>query len=810
MYCPACGEKASEGAKFCKRCGAKLPERIERRYEEDLPRQQVPPQATGQRVAPAPVAGSNQNPVPAQDARRIPRVALIGLATALVVILAVLVFRPFGVGGGKPLLQFGASGGSPNSATKLAVEAFERPSLVQGIQTFSQDDVVAKVASYDVADDLSNVINSNDYRYRIESDSAFADGLRDNGFVVVLDTYSAGKHNGEFWHVYEDNRYAYVPNFVTTDSMMHTYHLYFAHLLKNCERTYLSDELSTLGADMLAVSEEQLETLRGSEWEDAARRNVAFFAVGCALIDPNHEVPAEVSDDVSAELEAIYAASEVAYSTIFPDVQEDYSQYKPRGYYAGDEGLERYFRTMMWYGRMNFTQKDEALDRSALLMTLALNGDRLSSWESIYTVTSFFAGASDDCGYYEYRPLFDDAYGEGATVADLVGNDKAWSRYHAMTAQMPAPKINSVASNDDRKDHLAENKGYRFMGQRFSFDASIFQQLIYNKVGETASHERRMLPDALDIPAAMGSDVALAILEDQGDTVYPGYEENMATLRDDLAAVDDDTWNANLYNQWLHTLQPLLIEKGEGYPDFMRSEAWTRKDLVTYLGSYTELKHDTVLYAKQVMAEMGGGGLDTKDDRGYVEPEPVLFARLAELSRATREGLEGYGMISSEDASNMQLLEELAGKLKTISEKELAGESLTNDEFDLIRTYGGQIEHFWTEVNKDDAPDGRVTSDVFPSALVTDVATDPNGSCLELGTGNPATIYVIVEVEGSLRIASGSVFSFYQFEQPLSERLTDTTWRQIQGFSAGDNGMVAEPAHDIVPWAQDFSIDPRK
>ena len=158
----------------------------------------------------------------------------------------------------------------------------------------------------------------------------------------------------------------------------------------------------------------------------------------------------------------------------------------------------------------------------------------------------------------------------------------------------------------------------------------------------------------------------------------------------------------------------------------------------------------------------------------------------------------------------MQLLEELAGKLKTISEKELAGESLTNDEFDLIRTYGGQIEHFWTEVNKDDAPDGRVTSDVFPSALVTDVATDPNGSCLELGTGNPATIYVIVEVEGSLRIASGSVFSFYQFEQPLSERLTDTTWRQIQGFSAGDNGMVAEPAHDIVPWAQDFSIDPRK
>ena len=52
----------------------------------------------------------------------------------------------------------------------------------------------------------------------------------------------------------------------------------------------------------------------------------------------------------------------------------------------------------------------------------------------------------------------------------------------------------------------------------------------------------------------------------------------------------------------------------------MRSEQWARKNLSTFLGSYTELKHDSVLYAKQVMAEMGGAGMDEKpDDRGYVE-----------------------------------------------------------------------------------------------------------------------------------------------------------------------------------------------
>ena len=37
-----------------------------------------------------------------------------------------------------------------------------------------------------------------------------------------------------------------------------------------------------------------------------------------------------------------------------------------------NEQLERYFRAMMWYGRRNFSQKNELLDRSALLMTLAM------------------------------------------------------------------------------------------------------------------------------------------------------------------------------------------------------------------------------------------------------------------------------------------------------------------------------------------------------------------------------------------------------------------------------------------------------
>ena len=38
---------------------------------------------------------------------------------------------------------------------------------------------------------------------------------------------------------------------------------------------------------------------------------------------------------------------------------------------------------------------------------------------------------------------------------------------------------------------------------------------------------------------------------------------------------------------------------------------------------------------------------------------------------------------------------------------------------------------------------------------------------------------MIVNVEGSLRIASGCVYSFCEFTQPISERLTDEAWRNM-------------------------------
>ncbi|MBD5493480.1 MAG: DUF3160 domain-containing protein [Lachnospiraceae bacterium] len=651
-----------------------------------------------------------------------------------------------------------------------------RPLLIKGVSYNDEIDVTPCVATYTVEPDLSNITNLEQF-YILDDTAA---KLAKNGFVV----YGSAGH--EFFEEYEQNRYASIPNFVTVDSLMHTYHLYFSYLLKNIEKEYLTENLTQLSTRMLENSMAQYELLKGSEWEGPALRNVAFFTVGAKLLDDNVIAADYVDAVVISELDKINEAAGIDISMITDDY-EDYSQYKPRGYYEGDETLEKYFKAMMWYGRIHFTQENADMDRSALLITKALadNWEAYGLWESIYAVTSFFAGASDDLGAYEYASAINEAYGDNLTVESLIGNSEAFNKFHNLTANLPAPQINSIPIEDGENNVIP---GFRFMGQRFTIDGAIMQKLVYSDVKENSFGEKRMLPDVLDVPAALGSDTALSILAESGATDYEGYIENMARLRTAFSQENDTLWSASLYANWLNTLLPLLTPKGEGYPMFMQSEEWTKKDLECFAGSFAELKHDTILYSKQVIAEMGDG-YEEFDDRGYVEPEPLVYARFTALTELTSQGLKEYGMLSAYDEENLSRLSRISEQLLTISNKELIDEVLTDEEYDFIKYYGGYIEHFWYEAAKDLSDDEYVATQESPAATVADIATNPaDGTVLEVATGNPSFILVVVKVDGKLKLARGSVYSFYQFEWPMSDRLTDSEWHYMLGIKADETG----------------------
>ncbi|AGY60284.1 DUF3160 domain-containing protein [Gloeobacter kilaueensis] len=634
--------------------------------------------------------------------------------------------------------------------------------------------VTAKVPPYTVATDLKNLTNypgpaeASDFDLLPKAKYLLAK----NGFVVQPG------FEREFFSLYERNRYDYLPNFVTTDSLLHNYHLVFDYLLKKLEQQQLAPALASLNKAMLEAAHEQYETVKGSGWENAARRNLAFFAVAARLIDPEATVPEAASEPVQQELQLIAAQQGIAESPVAnlgnggaEKLREDYSQYTPRGHYESQLLLRRYFQTMLWYGRFSFRLAEADEVRSAALITVAL-AQKPADWQKIYRTTSFFVGRSDDVGYFQLRPVLEKVYGSELSLSALTSDEGRFNALLSLIKTLAPPQINSIPVFS--KDREQASRNFRFMGQRATLDGAIFQRLVEREV------PGRLLPKALDIPAAMGSPEALAILTAAGETRYDNYTANLDKLKSYISGLPVATWTQNLSSSWLYALQPLLAIQGNGYPSFMRNPAWQRKDLNTFLASWTELKHDTISYARQGMAGRGDAGSEARDDRGYVEPNPALYSRLAALVGLTESGLDAQELLSAPHKQMLERLSKLVLSLQTIAQKELANTPLTRAEYELIRSYGSQLEHFWLDVNSEqmNGLDQENYLEQNPAALVADGATDPNGSVLQEATGSIYEIFVAVPVDGKLRLAKGGVFSQYEFTRPLGRRLTDSAWRQ--------------------------------
>jgi hypothetical protein len=641
--------------------------------------------------------------------------------------------------------------------------------------------------------------------------------LEDQGVVIVPQGF------GQIYDIYNRAEERGIPAFVTTDAVLHAYHVLYNYALRLAEKEHFIADLEALSAAMLDAARQdaaRLDAAPSDVVEPAVRQTLAFFAVGHKLLVPDAEVPDAVQDVVAEELALIDAHSGYGASPIF-GYPEDYSQYVPRGHYTRNADFERYFRAMMWYGRMGFHLKSpddpEAArreTRAALLIVRYLydveveGTPALDLWERIYEPTAFFVGTADDLTVYDYTAVAQQIYGAPPDLAALA-DEALLDAFIEAARQVRPPRIVGELVTD-REDPEEVTQGFRFMGQRFIPDSYIFQQLVYDEVTLYQGQDEpftlsmsqagpiRGFPRGLDVPAVLGSERALALLEAAGDTDYQGYDAQMAKLRAEFAELPEDQWTENLYWNWLHALTPLLQVRGEGYPAFMQSSAWVDKDLHTWLGSWTELRHDTILYAKQSQTIEATGAMPEPDEApeppGYVEPRPRVYARLAALTAQMKAGLGGRGLLNEEMTEALDAMERLQLDLKAIAERELRGEPLDDADYDLIRGIGGTLEDLTTfsaEV------EGAITSEADERmALIADVHTDVNsGLVLEEAIGNAFPIYVIVLVEGQQWVAMGGAFSYYEFKQPMSDRLTDEAWQALS------------PKPERPDWTQRFIVE---
>ncbi len=597
--------------------------------------------------------------------------------------------------------------------------------------------------------------------------------LEENGFVIQKSDYPT------FEKFYSSAR---GPIFISFDTYLQAYHTIFDLALRYDEVNYFIPYLEQFNKKLINNLVGELLTAPDS-LKPAIIRDIEFMVVGETLLNPDYKIPfnlpvltkSEIETTVYAEIALINTHKGFETSPIF-GYQEDYSQYVPRGHYTKTEQLKNYFKAMMWFGRMRFLLKPglskkevevgRAQTQSALILSLNIASDSelYNLYDKIYEPTVFFVGKSDDLNFYDYVNIAKTVFGNSIKLSDLTNTEKL-DAFIADAVKSNHSQISTVGEAES-----AKTMGFRLMGQRFTPDAYIFQNLVYPAAGY------RMMPKALDIFYVFGNSTAKDILlNTYNEKKNLQYVKQAEMLKTQFSKYSLKKWLQNLYWGWLSLLKVYAKGNyGDGYPVFMQNTNWAKKELVSGLSSYTELKHDTILYAKQSYTTKSSMPMLIP---GYVEPNVDGFTRMLTLLQMTENGLMERGLLPEPLKAKIDQLKSLTKTALGISENELENKPLSDSEKEFFAVFPQVIEGFFTF-----SPDftEKLGGSDEKVALVADIHTDPNsGEVLEEGVGNVNTIFVFAPYEGKYYIFKGPVFSYYEFTEKMSNRLTDEKWQSM-------------------------------
>ena len=615
------------------------------------------------------------------------------------------------------------------------------------------------------------------------------DTLEANGFAVVESGY-------RFFHDgYKSASYEYQPLFVTTDVLYHSWHLVFDKVLRDTEQDRLLPILEQLLDGAVIAAREQEASLVTTDLADAAHRATAYFEAAASLLGLD---VGPINDLATAEVAMVEAGAGMQTSPItgLVDCQApssfvgciDASLFRPRGHYTRTADLQRYFRAMSLLGQEGFALADGIGVLPGLLMTRVLVADPtlLAGWTAIYEPTAFLVGLADDID-----PLQIAAAAE-ATVPGWVEDPTLLAGAHQGAIADAALAAHPVAIDPERAS-------VRAMGARFTLDSFILDQLAWPNVGSEPD-KRRVLVSALDVAASFGSPLAREIqLATEGE--YLNYTDQLDSMTDLVSSRAPDDWAGTVYDAWMVAIEPQFQPRGSAYPDFMQGEPWAAKSLQNGLASYTELKHDTVLYTKQGTGAEGEGPEPAEfEPRHWVEPDPVAFGRISAAADLLQAGFADRDLLTAETDDLLSTLIEMSDWLAGIAERELAGEVASDADNSRLVDIGSELEYLWIMSADLDVTAGGMPVPDFDerAGLVTDIFTT-SFEYLQLGTGGVDPIYVLVPLgDGRFEVAIGFVPSYYEFWRASSEpRLTDEEWRAI----------VSEGATPLRPqWTNSFLV----
>lgn len=647
--------------------------------------------------------------------------------------------------------------------------------------------------------DVTAAAHYQEFVEKFELIEAERERLATLGFVVVP---ARGPGGAGPVDVYYRVFAADLPVFVTADSVLHAWHRSYDLLLEYSESIVLSRSLG----EVLDRTRDALDP------RDPAQRDArTYLDVARTLLHGKHAM----SDDTAKEVRPIIAAVEsrrrADIELMGASVEQDFSQFIPRGHYNHSEELQRYFQAMMWLGRIDLrlwdpkkgaapNPREEAAAR-ALVAALARSG-RQEAFDELERFYRLHVGRPNALALGDLGRLC-----TKAGAADCAGKVDA----AAMAEQYGAQGRPAVSSAKD-----PSVVSMRLLPQRFAYDAWVTSQTTAPRMPDVDGSGRTMA-SPYDVAFALGSDRALAQLEDEMDQPYAReLPARLAAVRGTLQALPPLELDETIYDHWLEGLMVVgRTDLDERLPKVLRTAAWHDHRLETMLASWAELRHDTVL-----VVEQSEGFIGCQYPQGYVEPLPELYRQLDEAAahlaalyeddgtrkRPERGGGEGVERLSEAYMAKTvpawsKHFRTTMQRLARLSEQQLRGEPMSaadlafmNDTVDQhaddgyggTRNYDGWYAALywnlgWTLEPREDRGLGGTHPHIVggeSEPIVVDVHTDADhGTVLEVATGHPELLVVVIDQGDDVAVYGGPVSSFYAFEKPATQRMTDEQWK---------------------------------
>ena len=608
-----------------------------------------------------------------------------------------------------------------------------------------------------------------------------------------------------------------LPLFVSGDSVLHAVHRSYDTILKGIEEASLQPGLQGVldGMRTALVTEAAAGT-----WPTETVLDVdEYLAVGATLILYNGSaapVAGGSGSAVTALVEQAKAASGTADVTLFGGVRTiDFSQFTPRGHYAGSSLLEPYFRAMMWLGRTDLrllSQKatgEVAFNRrqfAAAALLAKLVDPVQTAWSQVDRTLRAFVGESDNMMPTDF-----------ATLRALAGVDTS----PALLAKTDAELASAIVSGGFGIQRIASqllfvepgnegaplDRAFLLLGQRFVLDSQILSNVVYDRVKEAPY---RMMPNPLDVAfAALGNSGAADLLADDLKA-HPGYPQALHQARALVDQHEAGYWTESLYTTWLGAMRAASPGWGAAAnpnaQPIVATQAWTKRILQLQLASWAELRHDNLLYAKQ--SYTGIPVCEFPD--AYVEPIPALWHALADFGNRGVALMAELGLSSgssSGPAAYFTSLASTATMLEAMAVQQEQGVAFTAEQMAFIN----QAVEYKTEsvgCTTIKRPAGwypnlfyaRDLSDQ-QDTLVADVHTQPAdeagnmvGKVLHVGTGFPRLMVVTFNTCSGPRAYAGVVSAYHETITKDFDRLTDERWTTQIG--------ATPPAE--VPWLADL------